>query len=136
KTPDLFEAQLDADLLEREQKRTRRRHHGWAGAPAPSRPALRHVARRLVSGGGWRTGRLGGPPGEHPQQPGDGGFHLAPIHDEIDEALLEKKFAALKALGKFLANRLLDDTGARESDEGFGLGDIHVAEHREAGRHS
>src|SRR3569832_1103457 len=47
-------------------------------------------------------------------------------------ALLLQKLAALKALGQGLALGLLDHARARETDEGVGLADVHVAQHREA----
>jgi hypothetical protein len=47
--------------------------------------------------------------------------------------VLEKKLAALEAVGQFLANGLFDDARASEADEGAGFGNIKIAEHGEAG---
>jgi len=43
---------------------------------------------------------------------------------------------ALKSRRQLLADGALDDPRPREPDEGFGLGDVHVADEREAGRHA
>ncbi len=50
--------------------------------------------------------------------------------------MIEKKLRALKFLRELLFDGLLDDTGAGKSDEGFGLGQDHVGQHRETGRHA
>src|SRR3546814_19775044 len=56
--------------------------------------------------------------------------------DGVEHAVLEEELAALKALRQRLAERLLDHAGPREADERLGLGDVHVAAHREAGGHT
>ena len=43
--------------------------------------------------------------------------------------MLEQIFRALEALGKLLADRLLDDALAGEADQRAGLGDLDVAKH-------
>ena len=58
------------------------------------------------------------------------------MRHEIEHAVIEEEFAALKAFGKFLTDGLFDDTRAGESDERAWLGDVHIPEHREAGRHA
>src|SRR5688572_5415215 len=56
------------------------------------------------------------------------------IEDHVDGALLEQELRALEALGQRLARRLLDDARPRETDQRTGLGDVDVAEQREARR--
>ena len=48
--------------------------------------------------------------------------------------LLEQELAALESFRQLLPDRLLDDARAGEADQRFRLGDVQVAEHREAGR--
>ena len=60
------------------------------------------------------------------------GLHFTPIDDEVEHPFFQEELTSLKALGQFLADRLLDHARPRETDERFGLGDVQVAEHREA----
>ena len=72
--------------------------------------------------------------GAEAEDAGDEVLHLASIDDDVEHAVLEQKLAALESFGQRLADGLLDDARAGESDEGFRLGDVDVAEHREARR--
>ena len=53
-----------------------------------------------------------------PEERAERRAHVAPRHDEIDHSVLEEEFCPLKALWETLANGRLDDTGAREADQG------------------
>ena len=55
------------------------------------------------------------------------------MDDGVEEAVFEEEFGALKAFGEFLADGLLDDPRAGETDECAGFADVEVAEHGEAG---
>ena len=63
-------------------------------------------------------------------------LQLAAIDDDVEHAVLEQELAALEPLGQRLADGLLDDARAGEADQRLRLGDVQVAEHREAGRHA
>ena len=63
-------------------------------------------------------------------------LHLAPIDDDVEHAVLEQELAALESFGQLLADGLLDDARAGEADERLRLGDVDVAEHREARGHA
>src|SRR6266436_4793225 len=52
----------------------------------------------------------------------------------VEEAVFKQEFGALKTFGEFLANGLLDDARAGETDKRSGFANIEVAEHGEAGR--
>ena len=62
--------------------------------------------------------------------------HVAPVHDHVENAVLEQKLAALKTLGQRLAHRLLDDARTGEADERARLGEVQVPEHRKTRRHA
>ena len=47
--------------------------------------------------------------------------------------MLQQELRPLEALGQLLADGLLDDAGAGESDQRPGLADVEVAQHGEAG---
>src|SRR5258708_23532858 len=64
---------------------------------------------------------------------GDKGLEVLAMDDGVEESVLEQKFGALKSLGKFLADGLLDDARTGESNERAGLADIEVAEHGKTG---
>ena len=70
------------------------------------------------------------------QQRCDALAHVAPIDDHVQRAVLEQELAALEALGQRLAHGLLDDARTGEADERARLGQVEVAEHREARRHA
>src|SRR5271155_3997791 len=53
--------------------------------------------------------------------------------DGVEEAVLEEELGGLKAFGKFLADGLFDHARAGKTDEGAGLRNIQIAEHRVAG---
>ena len=60
--------------------------------------------------------------------------HLVAVHDHVDHAVRQQIFGALEALGKLLADGLLDDARTGEADERAGLGDVDVAQHGVGGR--
>jgi hypothetical protein len=49
------------------------------------------------------------------------------VDDAVEEAVTEEEFAGLEAFWQLDANGLLDDFGASEADEGFGLCEDDVA---------
>ena len=66
------------------------------------------------------------------EQPADAAKRVAKLmamHHHVDHAVLEKIFGALEAVGKLLADGLLDDARPGEADQRAGLGDMDVAEH-------
>ncbi len=50
------------------------------------------------------------------------------VHDHIDGTVFQQEFAALKALGQFLANGLFNNIGAGKTCARIGLGDINIAQ--------
>jgi hypothetical protein len=58
------------------------------------------------------------------------------MHDHVDHAVIAQIFGALEAGRQFLADGLFDHARAGESNDGAGLGDRDVAQHRERGRHA
>src|SRR5262249_40925462 len=58
------------------------------------------------------------------------------MHDRIDHAVFNEKFAALKSFGKFLTNGLLNHTRTRKADQGAWFGDIQIAKHGETSGHA
>ena len=109
-----------------------------------SRSSMRGRWRGVRSFSGWsRRRRSARPPGRgrrlrhhEPQRARDGRLQLASIDDEIDEAVLEQELAALEPFGQLLADGLLDHARTGETDERARLGDVQVAEHREARGHA
>src|SRR4051794_16314221 len=65
-------------------------------------------------------------------QPGDLAAEVFAVHDEIDEAVFLEELAALEAFGQLDLDRVPDGPRAGEADQGLGLGDDEIAEHREA----
>ena len=63
-------------------------------------------------------------------------LQLAPVDDQVEHAALEQELAALEAVGQLLADGLLDDARPGEADQRLRLGDVEVAQHREARRHA
>src|SRR5437660_12287530 len=63
---------------------------------------------------------------------GDERFKFLAVDDGVEETVFEQEFGALKAFGEFLANGLLDDARAGESNERPGLANVEISEHREA----
>src|SRR5229473_1599811 len=55
------------------------------------------------------------------------------MDDGVEETVFEEEFGALETFGEFLADGLLDDARAGETDERAGFADVEVAEHGEAG---
>ncbi len=64
------------------------------------------------------------------------GLHLRAPHDEVDHAVREQEFRALKPFGELLTDGRSDDARPGESDERAGLGHVHVAEQRQARGHA
>src|SRR5262249_34406609 len=52
-------------------------------------------------------------PSQRPRQPG---LQLLPVHDRVDDAVLEQELRPLEPLGQLLPDRLLDDARPREPD--------------------
>ena len=77
--------------------------------------------------------RLGRCVAHEAQRAGQRRLHLAPIDDQVEHAVLEQELAALEAVGQLLADGLLDDARTGEADQRLRLGDVQVAQHREAG---
>ena len=104
--------------------------------PASLSSGLVTVVTVFVSGLFGRRGACERPPAcrhAEAQDARDHVLHLAAIDDGVEHAVLEQELAALEPLGQRLPNRLLDDARAGEADERLRLGDVDVAEHREAG---
>src|SRR5688572_28752346 len=119
-------------------KRSSRRsmRFGWTVSNQASQrssvaPRGKAVTRKRPSGGGQD-----GPRAELREQRSDLIARVATIEDHVDRALLELELGALEPLGQYLAGRLLDDAGACEEAQRAGLGDIDVAEQREARRNA
>ena len=70
------------------------------------------------------------------QQLRDALAHVAAVDDHVQPAVLEQKLAALEALGQRLAHGLLNHARTGKADQRARLGDIQVAEHRQARRHA
>src|SRR6266852_4726916 len=64
---------------------------------------------------------------------GDEGLEVLAVDDGVEKTVFEEEFGTLKSFGKFLADGLLDDARAGETDERAGFADVEVAEHGEAG---
>ena len=92
-----------------------RRLRRAAPLPLPGAVAGRMVRRRQLH--------------HQPAEPRDGLAQLVAVHDDVDHAVLEQIFGALKTLRQLLADGLLDDARAGEADQRAGLGEMHVAEH-------
>src|SRR5207245_10396773 len=60
-------------------------------------------------------------------------LHVFPVDDGVNHTVLDKKFAALKAVGEFLTDRLLNYTWPGKPDEGARLGNVEIPEHGETG---
>jgi len=56
------------------------------------------------------------------------------MNHHVDHAMLVQILGALEAFGQLLADRVLDDTLAGESDQGPRLSDVNVTQHRVARR--
>ena len=101
-----------------------------AGAQAPAgrpRPSGRAVA----------AGRRAAPGADaEPQHSRDHVLQLAAVDDDVEHAAFEEELAALEALGQRLPDGLLDHPRAGKADERLRLGDVEVAQHREARRHA
>ena len=61
---------------------------------------------------------------------------LVAMHHHVDHAVLVEIFGALEAIGKLLADGLLDHAGTGKADQRAGLGDVDVAEHGVGGGHA
>src|SRR5437773_12418177 len=60
-------------------------------------------------------------------------LHVFPVDDGVNHTVLDKKFAALEAVGEFLMDRLLNYMWPGKPGEGARLGNIEIAEHGETG---
>ena len=78
----------------------------------------------------------GGRPSISASSGGDAVAQVAAVDDQVDRAVLEQELAALEAFGQRLAHGLLDDARAGEADQRARLGDVEVAEHRQARGHA
>ena len=58
------------------------------------------------------------------------------LNDGIDKAMFQREFRRLEFLGQLLANGVLNHTTPSEADERAGLGNNHVALHRETRGHA
>src|SRR5690606_33145029 len=63
-------------------------------------------------------------------------LELGARDDVVEHPVIEQELGALKPFGELLADGLLDDAWAGEADERARLGEVHVAEEREARRHA
>src|SRR4051812_8682035 len=64
-------------------------------------------------------------------QPRDLAAQVFSVDDEVDEAVVPEEFAALEAFGELDLDGVPNRARSGEADEGLGLGDDEVAEHRE-----
>ena len=55
------------------------------------------------------------------------------MDDEVEEAVVFEKFAALEAVGELDFDRVPDGARAGKANEGFWLGDNEIAQHGKAG---
>ncbi len=60
-------------------------------------------------------------------------FHLFAIHDPIHHSMVEQIFGALKSFREFLLYGLLNDPGARKSNNGSRLGQDDISKHGKTG---
>src|SRR3989441_3772785 len=67
---------------------------------------------------------------------GDVGLQVFARDDGIEKAVLQQELGGLKTLGQLLANGLLDDARAGETDQRAGLGDVQITQHGVAGGHA
>ena len=58
------------------------------------------------------------------------------MHDHIDHAVVFQIFGALETIRQFFADGLFDHARAGKADQGAGLGDLHIAQHRVGRRHA
>src|SRR5690606_27439551 len=96
------------------------------------RASLKGKASRRFGGGGrfsgwWFDCRGLRPVRELRQEVADLVAHPAAIDDHVDGSVVQQEFAALEPVGQLLADRLLDDPGAGETDQRLRLRDVHVA---------
>src|SRR2546426_7778626 len=67
---------------------------------------------------------------------GDVGLQVFARDDGIEKAVLQQELGGLKTLRQLLANGLLDDARAGETDQRAGLGDVQITQHGVAGGHA
>src|SRR5207245_4423462 len=67
---------------------------------------------------------------------GDSLLEALARHDQIDHAVFQQELRTLKLRRELLLDGLLDDARAGEPDEGLGLGQDDVRQHRETSRHA
>src|SRR5688572_18791206 len=107
---------------------------GWTLSNQASQRSSVNPRRGVVTRNESRGSGQRGPRRKLGEQRRDLVARMPAIEDHVDGALLEQELRALEALGQRLARRLLDDARARETDQRAGLGDVDVAEQREARR--
>src|SRR5690606_31162921 len=130
----LLEPEFDPEGLERGEKRPWL--HGRR-ACLETRDRIGLVAL-TVRWFGRRRGRRGGlrSSGELADEPGHRRLQFTAIDDQVHEAFLEQELGPLEPFWQLLLDRLFDHARAGKADERAGFGDVDVAEHREAGRHT
>ena len=125
-----IEPKVDALGMQREKPRQHGVDRRRARPLTRSRFGTSPEARALAPARESRLRRAGRRLGEEPAQSGDGGAQLVAMHDHVDHAVIAQIFGLLKAVRQLLADGLLDDARTGEADQGAGLGDVDVAEHR------
>src|ERR1700737_656415 len=67
--------------------------------------------------------------GQEPAEIGESGPQLVAVHDHVHHPMLLQIFGTLEAVWQFLADGLLDDTGAGKPDERTGFCEVHIPQH-------
>src|SRR6185369_13100585 len=117
---DVLEAELDPEVLEREEsveQTSELSGRGWSEcARGPDR------------------GPFGNQLGAHESEtPRDRRFQIPPVHYQIEHPVLGQELAALEPFRQLLPDGLLDDARSREADERLRFGDVQITQHRKAG---
>ena len=66
---------------------------------------------------------------QHFEENGQPIFEVSSIDDEVEEAVLQHKFCALKSWRQVLADRFTDHAWTGKPDQRIGLGNIKVPKH-------
>ena len=72
----------------------------------------------------------------HLQQARQSAAQLGARNDGVNKPVVLEVFRGLEVVGQFFAQGLLNHAAAGEANQGFGLGQDQIAEHREAGGHA